>query len=263
MNHQVKKSQAGQVGVIVLLMMVVILAVAISLSQRTMQEQDIAIVQEESTRVFNAAESGIEEALFNIKQAEREQSPLVSEGSFEFEDIDSNFKIESTYNIDQADIVDIFLDSGRAIEIPLTSAAADINIHWWHQSEGCPAPAALIIAVFSDTNVTHLAFDPCERGNFARVNQGSYEFTNNENEYRYQAIISTSDNDRFLRIKPIFNHTAIYVTSNEFDKVQYNVNADAYSDEEDVARSLEVNRSMPGSPDFMDFTLVSGNTLTK
>ncbi|MDQ3008290.1 MAG: hypothetical protein M3Q81_01715, partial [bacterium] len=55
--------QAGQIGLIILLIMVVLLTAGLSLAARTTQELFLAQQSAESARVFNAAEAGIEQAL--------------------------------------------------------------------------------------------------------------------------------------------------------------------------------------------------------
>src|SRR3989344_6964006 len=60
---QWRHSQSGQVGVIILLIMVVLLTLGVSLASRSSQQVYLSTQQAESTRVFNAAEAGIESAL--------------------------------------------------------------------------------------------------------------------------------------------------------------------------------------------------------
>ena len=58
-----KKTQSGQVAIVILLIMVVLLTVGLSLASRTTQELFLSQQESESARVFNAAEVGIEDAL--------------------------------------------------------------------------------------------------------------------------------------------------------------------------------------------------------
>ena len=53
------KSQSGQIAVIVFLIMAILLVVGLSLATRTSQEIELAGQQEDTTRVFNAAETGV------------------------------------------------------------------------------------------------------------------------------------------------------------------------------------------------------------
>jgi Tfp pilus assembly protein PilX len=61
LNHQ-----AGQVGIIVLLISAIILVIALSIANRVVKESQGNIAAENSTRVFNTAASGVQQALANI-----------------------------------------------------------------------------------------------------------------------------------------------------------------------------------------------------
>jgi Tfp pilus assembly protein PilX len=56
-------AQSGQIGVIILLLMVVMLTIGISFLSRSTRELRVATQESESSRVLSAAESGIESAL--------------------------------------------------------------------------------------------------------------------------------------------------------------------------------------------------------
>jgi len=261
MKHKTHNPQSGQVGIITLLIMAVVLTVAISLSQRTMQEQDIAFIQDESTRVFNAAESGVEQALFNIRETEKGE-----EGSLEPFSLDD---IDVAANVDESSVVDISINSGRVIQVPLAQVGGNITVSWWDKSDNCDSsnpPAAMIISVLSNTEAIHHGYDPCQRqseDNFEEIEQDFHQ--QGDIDYYYRRTISVSDDDILLRVKPVYNHAKVYISGPAIgdEIVQYNIQSGAYSDPQDIARTLEVKRSALNAPGFMDFTLVSGNDLTK
>lgn len=252
MKYKTHNPQSGQVGIITLLIMAVVLTVAISLSQRTMQEQDIAFIQDESTRVFNAAESGVEQALFGIREIEKGEEIDLDE-PLNLDDI------EVTTNVTESSVADISINSGRVIQIPLAQVGGDVSVSWWDKSANCDSsnpPAAMIISVLSNTEAIHHGFDPCANNrdnDFEEVMQDLHP------------TISVTADDVLLRVRPVYNHAKIFIAGSAIgsETVQYNIQSGAYSDPQDIARTLEVRRSALNAPDFMDFTLVSGSDLTK
>lgn len=264
MKSSANNPQSGQVGVVILLMMAVVFTVAISLSQRTLRQQDSTITRDESTRVFNAAESGVETALSNILEHEQYGSGLSTGGQFEFGETDVSYSIANSSQFE------MFVLTGNTIEIPLnTPVEGDVVTIQWRHSEteiNCSTqnPPAIIASVININNAKHYAYDPCPtiRGtNF-------YEVTNfcGTCDYQFTADVPVSDNDLLLRIKPIFADTNILVSSLSQSIIalaQYDIASTAFNTNDDIARTINVKRSLPGSYSFMDYTLVSGSSLTK
>jgi len=245
--------QSGQVGLITLLLMTVVLSVALSLSLRTIMEQDIAITQDESLRVFNAAESGIEQALYDISQ------DSIS-GDIENIDLGANYEIQ----VDNK--VNLTINSGRALEVPLNSINGLVNIHWWNKEDDCSStnkPAAIVVSVYSASSVKYYGFDPCNRGNFTEVYRNSPAVDFDNDSHYYSAEVTVTSSDVLIRVRPLYNNTKLYITATAFTSAQYNILSSGYGTDEDIARTLDVKRSMPGAPDFMDFALFSGDNLVK
>src|SRR5258708_19174487 len=57
------RHQSGQIGIIIILIMVVLLTVGLSLAARSSREVTLSTQEAESTRTFNAAEAGVEQAM--------------------------------------------------------------------------------------------------------------------------------------------------------------------------------------------------------
>lgn len=256
--------QSGQVGVVILLMMAVVFTVAISLSQRTLQQQDSTITQDESIRVFNAAESGVENALFDISEHEQLGSELGAGGQFEFGESDVS------YSITDSSQFEMFVLTGNTVEIPLNTPTEgdSVEIQWKHSETeiNCSThnPPALIVSVINLNNAKHYAYDPCPTARGTNF----YEVTNfcGTCDYQFTVDVPVSDNDLLLRIKPIFADTGILVSSSNQSIIalaQYDVASTALNTDDDIVRTIEVKRSLPGSYSFMDYTLVSGSNLTK
>lgn len=255
MQYVYKQSESGQVGIIILMMTAVILTVAISLSQRTLQEQDIAITQDESTRVFNAAESGLEEAMFDVSQGR------TGTGELSFEDLN----IGVDYEIESADTFNMNLTNGQTATIPLNQSNTDLTVRWWDHEDDCNStnpPAAMLVSIFTENNVQNFGYDPCSsnrENNFGSISQLA---TTEENCY-YRADIPVTTDDILVRVRPLYNNSKFNISSNAIDVAQYNILSSAVNNPEDIARTISVQRSEDGPPFFMDFALVSGGSLVK
>ncbi len=256
--------QSGQIGVIILLVMIVVLTIGLSLAARTTQETSNTIQRENSTRVFSAAESGIEAALATIFSAERNGTAIAPEDTAI--SLDGGDPDASDYNVQYQIIPQTTLQTelaqGTAAALPL-SGAGNVTIRW--SKEVCPSSAALLIGVFSDSpNATarFFAVDGCasDRGN--GMTQASADDTAGT-IYKWKYVYTQSVGDATIRVMPIYRDTAITALG-PFDTVQYVVNAQAQgSDGSQEAKAIEVRRTIPAAPSFMDFALVSGTALTK
>ncbi len=260
MQESKKHLQSGQVGVVTLLIMAVVLTIAISLSQRTTQQQDAAFIQDESTRVFNAAESGVEQALYEITEAELEgDSTDDIAGDFE---LDNNDQVH--YRGQSQNQFEMFVATGDTVELPIDNPGSNsLDIFWWEGESGCGNdPSAIIVSVFDSTNnAKHFGFDPC--GSDTERNTGFDPPSSESGDYAFSASVDLDANDRLVRIKPIFSSTKFQISSNAITLAQYNVESTGRNPQEDIARTLEVRRSLPSAHSFMDYSVVSGSSLSK
>lgn len=254
----------GQIGIIIILLMTVILALAISLSNRTAKEQQIAINQEESSRTFNAAESGIEQALSDIFNAEKSNTPLENM-------TDTLHTADSTiqYEISQQQQLAMTVDESATVEIALTSTLDNVTLKWWTQGTNCATdnPASLYVIVYNraaDDTVTarHFVYGDCssERGdNFVSPGTGS-------DGYAYSQEITLQPNDYLVRVTPIYNQVALFIDA-PTGTAQYSIISKATNiaenevNEANSAKAISVNRSLPAAPAFMDFAFVSGGDI--
>ena len=255
MNYHSKRQQAGQIGIVILMLMAVILTIGISLSQRTIQEQDIAIIQDESTRVFNAAESGLEQALFQVSVED-----FTGTGSLDLDGINVDYETNGSATFDMN------LSSGKAVTIPLNvSSPTNVTVRWWDQIEDCGTsnpPAAVLASIYTANNVRHFGFDPCassRNNNLLIVNK----LASVDEGCNYKVDIPVAVNDILIRVKPVFNNSKFNINSNAIDLAQYNILSSAQNNLDDIVRTLNVKRSLLSAPGFMDYALVSGNDLIK
>ncbi len=253
-----RQSKAGQIGIITLLIMAVILTIAISLSQRTTTEQQIATTQDEAVRTFNAAESGVEQALSKIE----------SEGITLNDRVVDNFTDDtnttSQYSIDPNSVFEMYVEENSTVEIPLADSNGDVTIQWWYeQSTVCAndQPAAILVSIYNSNNnqARHLGFDKCATNRDNNFDEG---ISNGNDGYSYSYEVAVDADDTIVRVRPLYNSTRVRISSDAIDKAQFTVNARAQTEQRTVAKAINVKRSRLGAPGFMDFTLVSGNNIS-
>jgi len=269
-NSSKKNRQAGQVGITTLLIMVVILAIAISLSQRTILEQDIALTQEKATRVFNAAEYGIEDALYTIAE---EDFDAGFDGAGYLEDI-SQLSIDGLIvdtSIQKSSIFEMYVEQGSVVEIPLDDLenGDELDINWWYQEEPTcdnDGPPALVISIYGDNEGRHFGYDPCGGDGESRENNNFEDASaSSVDDYLFAATITLELTDELVRVTPLYNSSKIQISANEgaISEAQFEANTRGIDEDAGIAQALRVLRSMPAAPSFMDYTLVSGGSLSK
>ena len=267
-----KNRQAGQVGITTLLIMVVILAIAISLSQRTVLEQDIALTQEKATRVFNAAEYGVEEALYTIAEEDFDEDfsaagylQNISQLTF-----DDNLIVDTS--IQKSSVFEMYVEQGSVVEIPLDELEVDdeLEINWWYQEDPVcdddDDPPALVISIYGDNEGRHFGYDPCGGGGETREDNNFEDASASlVDDYLFAATITLELTDELVRVTPLYNSSKIQISANEgaISDAQFEVNTRGIDPDAKIAQALNVLRSMPAAPGFMDYTLVSGGGLSK
>lgn len=254
--------QAGQAGLIVVLLSVVVLTIGLSLVVRTTQQAQITAQQEESAKIFGAAESGVEKALADIQNLEQDQVELSAVANQSITGSNANVNLQ----ISQDNILKTHLDQGSSAELAI-STTDPIEINW--SLVPCNQnPAALIISIYNrNAGVVTTRFEAV-KGPSA---QGCISGTNfydsvaaGDTPYRFKYQLNLQPNDYFVRIEPIFNSTDIMAAGPAINRAQFTVTAKA----EDVtgsnqAKAIEVKRTLSTPPSFMDYTLYSGSSITK
>lgn len=260
--HLLKNDNQGQVGLIVLLIMVVILALGLSLATRTSQQAEIAIQQEDTTRVFNAAESGVEAALANIYQAE--SAGTVDDLSETVASLDiSESDSDISYNITKSNILETHLKQGTSTEL-VVPAAGSISFYWATEA-ACENTASLLLSVYADdgSNITakHFAIGDCSGASTRGDN-----FISNDagpSPYKYAYTLFTSADDLFVRVKPVYNDTDIKIVGSPAVS-QFTINSQAQNTlASQETRTFEVKRTLSTAPAFMEYALVSGSSIIK
>jgi len=248
-------SQRGQVGVIIILIMVVLLTIGISIATRTVTQQKISIEQEESTKVFNAAETAVEKALNDIFEAERDNTILDGE----------TVTVEGTqYTVSTSEILNMQIQESKSVAIPTTETAGIVTIDWeFEQDATCNDDSpALLVTIFSESageiSARYLAYDPCysERGNDFEDPDGVAP-----EGWNYRQEINLTSNDTELHITPLYGSTRLEISGTNIQTGQYSVAS--RSQDLRSAKAINVSRSIPSAPSFMNYALFSGGSIAK
>jgi len=257
---QIQSRQSGQIGVIILLIMVVLLTIGISVSTQSSQDLFLSQQQVESTRVFNAAEAGIEQAL----SSEFDFEGVTQTG--EIADFGST-SVDVTYTINKVNQLETRLFELVGVKIDVTGMVPGNTLDiLWSRDTNCASGnvASLLVTSFIDgpdgIRSNHAAFAGCDH---------SDGFTNasvvTENGYHRRVTYLLPDDTVFVRIVPVYADAHILVSGGNWTlPVQgYQIRSEAENTLGSEFRAVEVNRSLNSTPSFMDFTLFSGDGIIK
>jgi hypothetical protein len=248
-------SQRGQAGVIILLIMAGMLTVGLSLATRTTEEVLSTEQSKESTRVFNAAEAGIEAALSSDLNVITGGEITAIEG------------VNVEYTVSKVNNLDTQLFEGVTVSVDLTGVTTgqQLRVDWSEVTDcGTDDPASLLLTIlYDDAGITRARYLPlasCDRSDGFTLAS-----TINENNLHRRYDVPLQTGDIMVRIKPVYNNTQIRVVGNGFDlPVQYfSVRSEADSEIGNETRVVEVNRTLSAAPSVLDYALYSGTTIIK
>lgn len=268
-------SQAGQIAVVILLLMAVLLVMGLSLATRTTQEVFLSQQSSESARVWNTAETGAEEALSLLQ--ENKTPEQISDQITNYEDSGNNAKIQDlsvtqtnnlTTRVNEMEVAEVFLGG---------SIAGNVHIYWGKELPGaCSTRADLLISVYytqdGDMRVEHHPVAARCDGNIVRNN--SFDGTKTTDVYlqdhRNLFTINVKNgtggrNDQMIRIRPLYNSTDLLVfhQNGTLPAQQHTITSRARNLSGDEERAVQVTRSRPIAPGILDFALYSGGGITK
>ncbi len=257
-------SQSGQIGIIIILLMVVMLTIGLSLASQATRDVSLSQQNEVSNRIFNAAEVGVEQALSSDLNAQT-QDLVTQTASVAAANANVNYSIQRVKTLNTR------LLQGTTARVQLTDSSGaqtttGITIEWGKETACSQKPATLLVSVFSfdsttypKTSVRYYAYAPCDYGDGITVvnTAGSTYFR--------QTTITLQPKDVLVRIKPMYNDTAVIVSGvgGTLPVQGYTITSTATNQLGNETRSVQVNRTLSTAPSVMDYVLFSGTTLTK
>lgn len=255
-----KESQLGQAGLVVMLIMVVLLTLGISIASRSTQDVTQSTQEQETSRVFDAAEAGIEQALSGILTA--------TDGSV---NVDIGTGLLTSYTVDEIDSLEVRVDEGQVVAVDLSGTyAGDVDIEWSRESNcSTEDPASIEISIFNPTanTVRRLAFSGCSHPGDQLItssNLPDWSVGAGTAPYAFRATVLVSANEELMRIRPIYNDTHMRVSGGlDFPTQYHRISSQATNPISGESRAVEVDRTLPTAPSIFDYVLFSGTTLTK
>lgn len=271
-------SQSGQVAVVVLLIMAVLLVLGLSLASQTTQEALISSQEEDTTRVFNAAETAVEEALSKLSKGE-----TITQGvntPVEAGNLPNNTSASYLLGID--DKAEGVITQGMSASVFLDSRDP-MTIHWGTAAD-CNSDASLIVSLYykptpstsQQVVVKHLALKPTGCYGDAAKAVGFTEGTNDTGTYNYRYTLTPTDAawgatnpamPQMLRIKALYANAPFLIDGITLPSQKDTISATA-TDTVDPSgsrerRAIEVTRTKPAPPVLFDYALYSGGSLSK
>lgn len=248
-----RKSESGQVGLVILLTMVVLMTIGISVAARSVSELKLSRQEEETSRAFDVAETGIEEALGDLDS--------IAAGLEIGQTHTDTSEIGSTslsYSVTKLNSLEARVEAGQTIDINVAGADATNTLQIeWALDQACPNAPAIEVTIFNDSGgtigVRRQGYTKCGRGdNFTLVGSGSQ-------------LVNMQAGDRLVRIKPLYVYSMMRVTGvgNWLPEQSYLVSSLGQNTIGRETRVVEVNRSLPAAPSVFDYALFSGSSITK
>jgi Tfp pilus assembly protein PilX len=258
-SHQV----GGQIGVVVMLITAIDLIFGLSVANRVVQENKLVVDQSDATRVFNTAETGVDEALNQIYQYEAGQIPSLPSG-----DISNNALNQVSISTTQG--YEGYLNQGENLRIDVANTTGTIKINWSKNACNATYKTAVLLTL------VHLSGSEYQN-HYYLVGAGDCLYSSNQNfispiaadspfQYAHNLTIdSSNNNDATLYIQAVGSGTDLQVnaSANLISSSQYKIESLAKSESDISNKTIEANKSLPSAPSFMTFALFSGGTIVK
>ncbi len=246
----------------------------ISLATRTTEELSLSGQEADTTRVFNAAETGIEQALWGIQTGalsitDAAPTPIPSISQLTGSDLQVTGERASSFDmsIAQGDVLTLEWNNNTEVD-------------WIHAAD-CSDAAAVIVTLYNTTGATasHVAYNPygastaCDKGSgFLDDSTGAVALYSAGSVTGSKVVLNQSSfglatapgSGSIIRIRPLYaegnfhiaNSSAIQLVSTASDSTG-GVGSSAET------RRIQVIRTEPAAPSVFDYAVFSGGDLAK
>lgn len=236
-----KKSQSGQIALVVLLVMVVLLTVGLAVVSRSVTDIRISQETEESARAFSAAEAGIEEAL-------KQDLSVWTGGDIPVGDLTAQVSVMKTNSFETK------IEKEETAEVNLSDYSGDIEVSW--SGEGLEL--VLIYPQGGSYKINRWALKPIG----SACGEGFEEVSPTRKTISVPVLV---DEKKVLRVRPICAAAIVTVSGvvDELPDQSYSIRSSTTIPETGQTRTVEVTKSLPILPPIFDYVLFSGTDLTK
>lgn len=254
----------GQIGLILLVLMGVVIALALSLASRSLSDTVLSRQEQESSTAFRLAETGVEQAMNLIRQDDLESVPLqpLTSGIF-----------SSSYDINTLSSYALYVKEGEQAHLDLTgyNVGNPLTVQWTRRADsvenpsGCSegsgnAPAALEFVAIQggSSTATYSYYNP----NCNMTSPNGFEDSQEGNTTYLSSISYTAPlGTTMLRLRPLYSDATISATGNGLSTQLYLIQSEAQGG--DAKKEIEVKRGLDAPPSVFDFALFSGGTIVK
>lgn len=254
----------GQVGLLVILIMIVIGVVVLAVLSQTVTGLRLTSLEQSASQALRVAEAGVEEGLRTLNPAGLSgtldgvsyQVDIEQEGA-------SGFITEQSVAV--GDVVEINLEGSPTYPTSL-------NLYWTDSDNPSESPSAAIEVIkyqltAPDTyQTTHYAFDPDGTRRTSNNFSAPTSTTGTIFNHNFSAVanIPITTDDLLVRVKVYYNQASIAISPQPGGSVipdqRYRIVSTGQT-EGDVIRKVEVTRTNPILPPIFDAALYSGTSL--
>lgn len=240
------KTANGQIALIVLLIMVIILTIGLSLASRSLIDIKISQDEKEALRSFSAAEAGIE-SILKTNLAEGTTSIDISDDLTAYVTVVCSGE-GMTQTVEAGANFNVYLEG---------SDANNLTISWIDETktDEMNNPASLELIIYDENaNITYSGYNAIERNNgYLTIS------TDPSNSFYREITISINSNDdKLVRINPLYNRATIMVTSDSGDLTDQLCEITSKVTDVNKTSAIEVNRTAAVLPSIFDYVLFSG-----
>ncbi len=254
--------QRGQVGIIILLIVVVMSTIGISVASRSSTDVTLSKSTEDANRAFDAAESGAEKALSDTSALDATNSNPVS-GS-----INSIPNLSIDYTVNKLTTLAAVVEEGFSASLDVRGVrggGGNLDINWaLEKSCATATPASLIITVYSLPGTSPLYRKIYAGACIHNPDDGFTIAGAGVSGYFRHVLVPLVNTDMLVRIRPVYAQTSLRVVSVGWTLPvqQFQVTSTAQSALNKETKALQVDRSLPAAPSLFDFTLFAGGTIS-
>jgi len=259
------RQMSGQIGIIVVLITAAILTFGLSVANRVVQENKVVVDRSDSIRVFNIAETGVDEALNQIYQYEAGLISNLPTGDLAADDPFNQVSVTSSQTFEG------YLNQGESLRIDLNNQVGNLNLKWSKSICNTSHKVGLLLSFL------YLAGDGEYQTNYYLVAGSDCLHSSAQNfiaatdtladtfKYGYTLANLPASNDSTLYIQTVGAGADLQISGDLglIGEAQYEIESLAKSDSDVSNKTIEVKKSLPSAPGFMSFALFSGGTITK
>ncbi|MFC1627384.1 PilX N-terminal domain-containing pilus assembly protein [Patescibacteria group bacterium] len=259
-SGQAPRGYSGQAALVVLLVMAVTLGFGLSIISQSTTDVRISSQEQESSRAFNAAEAGIEEALQDLS---------VSSAGLAVNGIDVN------YTVAQENYLEGIYSENESAQVLLGGVNNTLTIEWAKSTSEVENPgncagvaagsgqtaASLLITVVDDNDqVRRVGLNACD---LSAANGMTNVLAVGADDYLRSYDLAVTSNDAYVRIRPIYNQASMRVVGFlDLPDQLYQIDSKAQTNTLE-SKAIEVTRTEPATPSIFDYVLFSGTSIVK